>query len=270
MSETNSAALDGVPATALWILWSRAVESARADSEFSDPLAEQLCAAIDFDYSTFGSPRQTQVLRALAIDTEIRRFQHDSPGGTVVALGEGLQTTYWRLGEPELNWLSVDLPEMIALRERLLPAAPRVRNLALSALDRSWFDAVDTREVLITAEGLFMYLEPDDVYALIGDMAQRFPGASVIFDALPPSFTQRTAEGRTIARGSDYVIPPMPFGLTVPEARALPQRIPGVTGYRELPMAAGRGWCHPALLGLHRRLPLLRDHRHFIAQLSFE
>lgn len=269
MKKTNAAALKGVPVTALWTLWSRAVESARPDSEFADPLAEKLCHTIDFDYRTFGKPSQTQVLRARTIDAEITRFQRDSPSGTVVALGEGLQTTYWRLGAPDLNWLSVDLPEMIALRERLLPSPSCVRRVAGSALDRGWFDLVDTEAVLITAEGLFMYLQPDEVFGLIGAMAQRFPGGSVIFDVLPPSFTERTAKGATIARNSDYVVPHMPFGLTVLQTRALPQRIPGVSGYRELPLVPGRGWCGPAVLGLHRRLPLIRNHRHFVAQLTF-
>ncbi|MCU1647858.1 MAG: methyltransferase [Nocardia sp.] len=270
MNKTNIDGLEGVPVTALWTLWSRAAESARTDSEFSDTLAEQLCRSIDFDYQNFGSPSQSQALRAHTIDAEIQRFQRNSPGGTVVALGEGLQTTYWRLGVPELNWLSVDLPEMITLREQLLPAEPRVRTVAMSALDRSWFDLVGTEDVLVTAEGLFMYLQPDDVYALIGDMAQRFPGAGVVFDILPPAVTERTAKGTMLARNSDYVIPHMPFGLTVAEARALPQRVPGVSGYQELPMIPGRGWCGPLALGAQRRLPLIRNHRHLIARLAFE
>ena len=53
----------------------------------------------------------------------------------MVALGEGLQTSYWRLGRPEATWLSVDLSDVIKLRERLLPHEPRIRHLAGSALD---------------------------------------------------------------------------------------------------------------------------------------
>ncbi|MFE6864108.1 class I SAM-dependent methyltransferase [Nocardia sp. NPDC057668] len=270
MNDVNAAALQGVPVTALWTLWSRAVESARNDSEFTDPLAEQVCAGLDFDYRSFGTPSQTQVLRARTIDAEVARFQRVSPDGTVVALGEGLQTTYWRLGAPDLNWISVDLPEMIALRERLLPAGPWNRGVAMSALNRSWFDLVPAGEVLITAEGLFMYLQPDEVYGLIGDMARRFPGSSLIFDVLPPSFTARTVKGTTLARNSTYVVPPMPFGLTVAETRALPRRIPGVSHYRELVMTPGRGWCRPAVLTLMRKAPVIRNHRHLIARLTFD
>ncbi|WP_433562483.1 class I SAM-dependent methyltransferase [Nocardia sp. CA-151230] len=269
MSEISVAALQGVPVTALWTLWTRAVESAASYTDFRDILAEELCEAIDFDFRTFGHPARTQVLRARTIDAEIQRFHRDSPGGTVVALGEGLQTTYWRLGAPDLDWISVDLPEMIDLRRQLLPTEARMRSVAMSALDRAWFDLVDGTDVLITAEGLFMYLSPDEVFALIGDMAQRFPGASLIFDVLPPGFTKRTAKGVRLSRKSDYMVPHMPFGLTVPQTRALPQRIPGVASYRELRMIPGRGWSGPLALGAQRRLPLIRDHRHLIAQLTF-
>ncbi|WP_214634927.1 hypothetical protein [Nonomuraea sp. NEAU-A123] len=39
-------------------------------------------------------------LRALTLDTAIRAYLDQHPAATVVALGEGLQTTYWRLGGP--------------------------------------------------------------------------------------------------------------------------------------------------------------------------
>jgi O-methyltransferase involved in polyketide biosynthesis len=33
----------------------------------------------------------------LAFDREVRRFLAAHPGGTVVALGEGLETQFWRV-----------------------------------------------------------------------------------------------------------------------------------------------------------------------------
>jgi O-methyltransferase involved in polyketide biosynthesis len=46
----------------------------------------------------------------------------------------------------------VDLPESVALREKLLPAAPRQRYLAADAMEFDWADEVDrSRPVLLTA-----------------------------------------------------------------------------------------------------------------------
>lgn len=72
---------------------------------------------------------------------------------------------------------------MIELRTRLLPASPRITTAAQSALDYSWMDRVDPDDgVFITAEGLLMYLQPEQALELIAACAARFPGAQMLFD----------------------------------------------------------------------------------------
>ena len=48
----------------------------------------------------------------------------------MVALAEGLQTSFWRLDSDgvagELTWYSVDFPPAMALREKLLPHDDRI------------------------------------------------------------------------------------------------------------------------------------------------
>ena len=47
-------------------------------------------------------------------------------------------------------------------------------------------DDVDPAQgVFITAEGLLMYLQPDEALGLIKECARRFPGGQMMFD-LPP------------------------------------------------------------------------------------
>lgn len=71
-----------------------------------------------------------------------------------------------------MTWYSVDLQPVIGLRELLLPPDERIVALAQSALERSWMDRVDATDgVFITAEGLPMYLDPDDALALIRDQS---------------------------------------------------------------------------------------------------
>ena len=110
----------------------------------------------------------------------------------MVALAEGLQTSFYRLDAAgvghQFRWLTVDLPPMIELRRKLLPPSDRVRMCAQSALDYSWMDRVDAEHgVFITAEGLLMYLQPDEAMGLITECAKRFPGGQMMFD-LPPSW----------------------------------------------------------------------------------
>jgi O-methyltransferase involved in polyketide biosynthesis len=127
---TINGELDGVSATTLWTLHNRAAEARRPDSVIDDPWAVRLYDAISYDYGRFGTPSQPHPLRALALDRAIDEYLAQHPKATVVALGEGLQTTYWRLGNPNIDWLSVDLAAVTALREALLPDEPTITTLA--------------------------------------------------------------------------------------------------------------------------------------------
>lgn len=64
------------------------------------------------------------------------------------------------------------------VRRQLLPDnPPRLRNLARAELDLTWMDHVEpTHGVLVTAQGLFMYLASSQVMTVIGACANRFTG----------------------------------------------------------------------------------------------
>ncbi|AMO61486.1 O-methyltransferase involved in polyketide biosynthesis [Mycolicibacterium phlei] len=126
------------------------------------------------------------------------------------------------------------------IRARLLPHDDRVVALAQSALDRSWLDRIDSDNgVFITAEGLLMYLQPEDALALIADCAQRFPGGATMFDSIPPWFSALTMRGLRLTRR--YTAPPMPFPLTADQGVALATKVPGVRRARDIVLPPGRG-----------------------------
>jgi len=256
MTAIDGNILDGVSATTLWTLHNRGTEAKRSDGVIRDPWAVTLFDAISYDYRKFGKPNQSHALRARSFDAAAQDYLTAHPKAAVVALAEGLQSSFWRLERlgvtNELTWYSVDLPPVIALRERLLPRDDRIVALAQSALDRSWMDRVDdSHGVFITAEGLLMYLEPGDALGLIRDCAARFPGGQMMFDSIPHWFSRRTRKGLKLS--DRYTAPPMPFGLTTDEGLALADSIPGVRAARDIPLAHGRG-----LFKLAARPPLDR------------
>jgi O-methyltransferase involved in polyketide biosynthesis len=264
----NGEQLDGVSATTLWTLRNRAAEAGRPDAVLDDPWAIRLYEAISYDYERFGTPSQTHPLRALALDHAITDYLAGHRKATVVALGEGLQTTYWRLGNPEVDWLSVDLDPVATLRRTLLPDEPRITTLAMSALDRAWLDHVDPAHgVFISAEGLFMYLDRADVLSLITDCARRFPGGQLFFDSIPKWFSDRTMKGLRLSKR--YTAPPMPFGFTVTEAARLPAEIPGIADVRDLPLPFGRGVWKSRSFRVLMDLPVVRDWRPMMTLLTF-
>ena len=236
--------LGGVPETALWTLCNRAAEAARPDAVIDDPLAVELVGRIDLPFAErFGPPRlgQWQALRARCFDRALARFLDAHPGATVVALGEGLETQFWRVGERRgAAWVSVDGAETIALRERLLPASRRLRAVAGSALDRAWAEPVDPgAPVIVTAQGLLMYLGPADVHGLIAGIARRLPGARLVFDAVPAWLAARSQAGKLVT-GEGYAPPPWRWGLDAEEERRL-ATLPGVASLAALRVPRGRG-----------------------------
>jgi O-methyltransferase involved in polyketide biosynthesis len=244
LSEVDGNVLEGVSATTLWTLHNRGTEAKRSDGVIRDPWAVTLLDAISYDYRKFGRPNQSHALRARSFDAAARDYLTAHPKASVVALAEGLQSSFWRLERAgvtnELTWYSVDLLPVIALRERLLPHDDRIVALAQSALDRSWMNRVDSSHgVFITAEGLLMYLEPGDALGLIRDCAARFPGGQMMFDSIPHWFSRRTLKGLKLS--DRYTAPPMPFALTADEGLALADSIPGVRAARDIPLAQGRG-----------------------------
>lgn len=272
-SAKHSADLTGVSETALMTLRVRASEARRPDGIIDDPLAIQLVDSIDFDFAKFGfTRRQDMALRAKVFDKYTRRYLVDHPDATVVALAEGLQTSFYRLDAAgagdRFRWLTVDLPPMIELRRKLLPASDRVQMCAQSALDFSWMDRVDTDGgVFITAEGLLMYLQPEEAMALITACAARFPGGQMIFD-LPPSASAALAR-RGMRTSLRYRVPPMPFTLSVDELADLANTVPGIRAVHDLPAESARGRVLNTLSWLIQRTPLLDPIRPTMTLLEF-
>jgi O-methyltransferase involved in polyketide biosynthesis len=272
-AKADGTVLTGVSETALMTLSVRANEARRPDSIIDDPMAIELADSIDYDFAKFGfTRRQDMALRALAYDRATRRYLVDHPEATVVALAEGLQTSFYRLDAArfgdQFRWLTVDLPPMVELRRKLLPASDRVRMCAQSALDFSWMDGVETRHgVFVTAEGLLMYLQPDEALDLITECANRFPGGQMMFDLPPTGLAALHRRGmRTSLR---YRVPPMPFTLSVAEAANLVNTVPGIRAVHDLPYPAGRGKVLNTLLWTAQRLPLLDPVRPMLTLLEF-
>lgn len=241
----DASQLGGVSETALLTLNGRAHQAGLPDPILHDPMAIKLVESIDFDFDKFGRKGQEMALRSLAVDGCALDYLRHHPKATVVALAEGFQTSFWRLTDavpdPQFSWVSVDLPPVIALRQRLLPSSPRITALAQSALDYSWMDQVDASNgVFITAEGLLMYLQPEEAMGLIVQCAKHFPGGQMFFD-LPPVLV-KTLAPKGMRSSRHYRVPPMPFSLTTTQLAQLVNTVPGIKAVRDIPMPRGRGF----------------------------
>jgi O-methyltransferase involved in polyketide biosynthesis len=205
--------LADVSETMLWALHNRATEAKRRDGVLVDPESARIHEMIDYPFTRhFGEPAGSLAARAAAIDRTLRLWLERHPDGIVVSLGEGLETQRQRVDNGRMRWLTVDLPDAIRLRERFLTPTDRFRHFAGSALEPGWMDAVDARSgIFVIAQGLLMYLEPEQVRHLFTRIADRFPGAEIVFDAVPRWFSHLTLLG--LQQTPHYRLPAMPWGI---------------------------------------------------------
>ena len=184
--------LEGVARTLLVPLACRAIESVRPDAILHDPRAVEVYRALngtrEFLLGMSGHDLFAAVMRVRQFDAFAREFLSRNPGGTVVDIGCGLDTRFDRLNDGRMNWVGVDLPQVIELRRGLLPDLPRCQTLAMSMFDPSWFEGVAQlkQPAIFLAEGVFVYFSTGELKPLVQAMGARFPKGELVFDGLAP------------------------------------------------------------------------------------
>ena len=180
-------------------LYARALCTRRFPHLFSDPLSVELLEQLDYDFSalerksdslmqTFGALEVA--MRQSDLAWEVREYLRTHPKAAVVNLGCGLDQTGRACDNGQCYIYNIDLPDVMVVREALLPAEERERNLAADLNDFSWFDAIDTPEedgAVFFAAGVFYYFQTEQVRSLCAAMAERFPGGRLVFDAAGPT-----------------------------------------------------------------------------------
>jgi O-methyltransferase involved in polyketide biosynthesis len=226
--------LTGVPETALWTLYHRSL--AARQGVLDDPKALELVEQIDYPFAErFGGGETAtwQGLRVRTFDNEIRKVLRDKPDATVVALGEGLETQRFRVDNGRVRWITVDLPEAIALRSRFLGG----ETIAASALDVDAWAGVEPD--LITAQGLLMYLTREHVHGLFA----RLPPARVVFDVVAPWLARRRPKRDT------YEAPPWTWSADERELATVP-----LSDLRRVPFPHGGHFLVPLLTRVLRAI----------------
>ena len=170
--------------TARWVAVYRARETERPDAMFRDPFARRLAGTRGEEIAAAVETRTPESwplpIRTYLFDTFIA--EHVRQGGDlVVNLAAGLDARPYRMDLPRsLQWVEVDLPEILAYKEGVLAGeTPRValRRVRLDLADRPKRQELFAelgrlaKNVLIITEGLLIYLTPEHVGALADDLA---------------------------------------------------------------------------------------------------
>lgn len=184
--------LRGEQQTMLMSLYLHARDAQSEHPVLGDAFAAPILARIDHDPAVLRRLRGNQPLivgRAKVIDHRVRQFLARNEAAVVLHLGCGLDSRVLRVDRPStVTWIEVDQAPVIALRRRFYPDRDGVLTVAGSVTDPTWWAVVPTgRPLLVVAEGLLMYLAPDDVRTTCGLIAgHQASGTTVIADTVAP------------------------------------------------------------------------------------
>ena len=174
-------------------LYSRKLCTELYPNLFQDETAVRLIDQIDYDFSEtekksrslmqrFGSLEVAMRQNDLAF--EVRDYLKSYPNAAVVNLGCGLDSTGRSCDNGSCKIYNLDFPDVIAVRNELLPAGEREENIPCDLNNTEWFAKIDASGgAVFFASGVFYYFLTEQVKALVQSMADAFPGGVLVFDA---------------------------------------------------------------------------------------
>jgi methyltransferase (TIGR00027 family) len=203
--------------TARWVAIYRAMESERPDAIFRDPYARRLGGAQGEAIvrhmpkgAAFAWP---MIVRTAVMDEIILRCVGQGVNA-VLNLAAGLDARPYRLDlPPALRWLHVDLPDMVAyVQGQMAGERPRcaleyvAADLTQPEARRAAFAraAIGTGPALAIAEGLLVYLKPEQVGAMAEDLHAQSAIRWWLIDLASPRLVQLLERqwGRRLAAGN--------------------------------------------------------------------
>ena len=173
-------------------LFSRKLCTETFSDFFTDPKAIELMNRLDYDFSRLeqSSKGAVQKFASLEVATrqktfilETKNYLKAHPKASVVNLGCGLDQSGESCDNGSCRIYNVDFPDIIKIREELIPTGERVTNISTDLNDLSWFEQVDRENgAVFFASGVFYYFTAEQMEKLINGMAGYFHGGLLMFD----------------------------------------------------------------------------------------
>jgi methyltransferase (TIGR00027 family) len=210
--------------TARWVAYFRAQETQRGDALFRDPYAALLAGERGFQIAnTLADGNKHEwawTARTYLFDQFIARAIENG-ADLVLNLAAGLDARPYRMTlPPTLQWVEVDLPEIIAYKEEVLANEKPHCSLERISLDlsdararRALFAQLDARatRVVVASEGLLIYFAAVDVASLAEDLASQHHFNNWIVDLASPGqlrLMQRTTGKQLSEAGAGFKFGP--------------------------------------------------------------
>ena len=146
-------------------LYSRKICNKLYPNIYHDKTAEHLINKIDYDFSEVEKNSNNLMQRFGALEVamrqndlafEVKEYLKTHPQAAVVNLGCGLDNTGRACDNGSCKIYNLDFPDVIELRNKLLPPLDREENISCDIKDISWFSKIDaTHGAILFASGVF-------------------------------------------------------------------------------------------------------------------
>jgi O-methyltransferase involved in polyketide biosynthesis len=245
--------LSGVPETMLQTVYARAKES-RGRGAIHNAKAEEIIEKLDYDFSLADKDTAMHsgvIARTIVLDRLTKAWLGAHPGAVVVNIACGLDTRCYRMSG-YAHWYNLDLPETMAVREKLLPESGTISQIAMSAMD-DWGSKISEQNVpvLIVIEGLTMYLNAKDEQQIFAVISSHFSQATIFVETMNPAMVRHYKEKSIDASNAKFT-----WGIK--NGKALAELLPGFQFMEEHSLTEGMAVFAP-IYKLLDKLPTVRN-----------
>lgn len=185
--------LGNVETTALIPLSNRASETKRKNPRVRDQKAVEIIETLGVDTKNYDKlvTHECVIARTIMFDEEMKRLIGEYPNAVCVNMGCGLDNRFERVDNGKIRWFDVDLPDSIAVRNKVYEETDRRRMIAGNVTEKDWIPTVKNvvreKTVVFIAEGLFMYFSKEEQRTILRNLVSEFGSGYLLVEMMRPS-----------------------------------------------------------------------------------
>jgi O-methyltransferase involved in polyketide biosynthesis len=166
-------------------------ETIQDDPIIEDWLACSIANKINCEYYNENINTNERVKSALIrkyFDTKVTEFINNNEKPIIIMLGCGFDTRHNRINKKgkQSIFYGIDTPEVISVRETVIPTTENNKNIQESLLSENWIKSVTNRHkdgnFMIILEKLLIHFEKDEINVLFKNISENFKSCDLHFD----------------------------------------------------------------------------------------
>lgn len=177
--------MNGVNKTLYIPLYGKAYVSRRG-LLLEDKKAEEIWAAEGFPLKAKAKSKwlaYTMGMRSAVFDCWLKENMEQLPEAMILHVGCGMDSRITRVGNRDHQWYDVDFPEVIAERKRYFEETESYHMVPSDVRDMDWLSQIPRgSDAIIMMEGISMYLQPEELKAVLKQWKSRFGELRILMD----------------------------------------------------------------------------------------